>query len=136
MAARPTAQRTTKDVVEKSNQLDQQRNAPQPRLQKDTGTRGAAKGMTRDPAHNERAADATRSVMGKMRSANAPAAHLTPDDKQFAKKKEVDREAYKSPSTGRATKLGRRVEKPQDPKAGGPSGQKDRARHDKRHANK
>ena len=40
------------------------------------------------------------------------------------------------PSTGRTTKLGRKVEKPEDPKAGGPSGQQDKGRHDKRHANK
>jgi hypothetical protein len=40
------------------------------------------------------------------------------------------------PQTGRNTKLGRKVEKPRDPKSGGPSGQQDRARHDKRHANK
>ena len=40
------------------------------------------------------------------------------------------------PSTGRNTKMGRKVEKPRDPKSGGPSGQKERARHDKRHANK
>ena len=40
------------------------------------------------------------------------------------------------PSTGRNSRLGRKVEKPSDPKAGGPSGQKDRGKHDKRHANK
>lgn len=40
------------------------------------------------------------------------------------------------PATGRNSKPGRKAEKPRDPKAGGPSGQKDRARHDKRHANK
>ena len=40
-----------------------------------------------------------------------------------------------SPTTGRNTKRGRKVEKPADPKAGGPSGQRDRARHDKKHAN-
>jgi hypothetical protein len=40
------------------------------------------------------------------------------------------------PTTGRNTKLGRKVEKPRDPMSGGPSGQKDRAKHDKRHANK
>jgi len=45
-------------------------------------------------------------------------------------------ETFKGPTTGRNTKLGRKVEKPRDPKSGGPSGQKDRARHDKRHANK
>lgn len=40
------------------------------------------------------------------------------------------------PSTGRNSKLGRKVEKPRDPKAGGPSGQHDASRHDRKHANK
>lgn len=42
----------------------------------------------------------------------------------------------KGPTTGRATRLGRKAEKPRDPKAGGPSGQEDRSRHDKKHANR
>ena len=115
----PTAHRESKDASDKSNLHRQQRNAPKPR-------NGSAKSrpLTRE------------SIAKTTKGANAPAAHLVPGEKQFAKKNEEDREAYKSPSTGRATKLGRRVEKPQDPKAGGPSGQKDRARHDKKHANK
>ena len=135
MPARTSARRaSTHDVVEKSNLHDQQRNAPEPRNGSGaTKSRGSAKGVTNDPAHADRWAS---QAMKKMRAANAPAAHLTPDDKQFAKKKDVDREAYKSPTTGRTTKLGRRVEKPQDPKAGGPSGQKDNAKHNKKHANK
>jgi len=50
--------------------------------------------------------------------------------------KEQPRDNVQRPSVGRNTKLGRKVEKPQDPKAGGPSGQHDAARHDKRHTNK
>ena len=42
----------------------------------------------------------------------------------------------KHPSTGRNSKMGRKAEKPRDPTSGGPSGQPDRAKHDKRHANK
>src|SRR3954471_8533786 len=34
-------------------------------------------------------------------------------------------------STGRNSKMGRKAEKPRDPKSGGPSGQPDRAKHDK-----
>ena len=60
----------------------------------------------------------------------------TEDGKKGDRVKDLKRELYASPTTGRTTKMGRRVEKPQDPKAGGPSGQKDRAKHDKRHANK
>lgn len=63
--------------------------------------------------------------------------HLPPDDTKTAGRlKDIKREQYASPTTGRNTKLGKKVEKPRDPKSGGPSGQKDRARHDKRHANK
>jgi hypothetical protein len=43
---------------------------------------------------------------------------------------------YKSPTTGRNTKLGRKVEKPSEPKQGGPSGQTDLGKHNKRHTNK
>ena len=50
--------------------------------------------------------------------------------------KEGTRDLQLRPSTGRNSKLGKKAEKPRDPKSGGPSGQKDRARHDKRHANK
>lgn len=42
----------------------------------------------------------------------------------------------KGPTTGRATRMGRKAEKPRDPKAGGPSGQTERAKHNKKHANK
>jgi hypothetical protein len=63
--------------------------------------------------------------------------NLPPADKEQATHRKIDvPETYKNPTTGRNTKLGRRVEKPQDPKAGGPSGQTDRAKHNKRHANK
>lgn len=71
------------------------------------------------------------------RTAQAPAAHLPPDDKQRQQLlKDAQQELYKSPTTGRNTKLGRKVEKPAEPGPGGPSGQKDRAKHDRKHANK
>lgn len=62
--------------------------------------------------------------------------NLPTEDKKLDRTEDATRELYKNPTTGRNTKLGRKVEKPQDPKGGGPSGQKDRAKHDKRHANK
>ena len=40
------------------------------------------------------------------------------------------------PTTGRTTRLGRKVEKPSDNHTDGPSGQRDLTRHDKKHANK
>ena len=134
--ARPTAhQRPPLNDNDKSNLFDQQRNGPAP---KKGDSRAKAKGANRDTTHSERrSTDTMRSTLTQVtRRANAPAAHLPPDDKSLGKKNEQIDEVYKSPTTGRNTKLGRRVEKPMDPKAGGPSGQLDRAKHDKRHANK
>ena len=63
--------------------------------------------------------------------------HLPPDDKKrVTHTPEEVRQLYKGPTTGRNTKLGRKVEKPADPKAGGPSGQRDNGKHNKKHANK
>jgi hypothetical protein len=63
--------------------------------------------------------------------------HLPPaDENNMVHKKGEPQDAFQRPNTGRNTRLGKKVEKPRDPKSGGPSGQKDRARHDKRHANK
>jgi hypothetical protein len=62
--------------------------------------------------------------------------HMPTDDRHVVRTDDETRELYKNPTTGRNTKLGRKVEKPAEPKIGGPSGQTDRAKHDKRHANK
>jgi hypothetical protein len=43
---------------------------------------------------------------------------------------------FQRPTTGRTTRLGRKVEKPGDVGAAGPSGQHEATRHDKQHANK
>jgi hypothetical protein len=40
------------------------------------------------------------------------------------------------PSTGRTSKIGRKVEKPADVRPAGPSGQRDISQHDRLHANK
>ena len=69
--------------------------------------------------------------------AEHPGWNLRDDEKSQATHiKDEPKDMYQRPTTGRNTRLGRKVEKPRDPKSGGPSGQKDRARHDKRHANK
>jgi hypothetical protein len=65
-----------------------------------------------------------------------PSASTPPHDVTVERVEDATRELYKSPTTGRNTKLGRKVEKPADPKAGGPSGQHETTKHDKRHANK
>jgi hypothetical protein len=68
---------------------------------------------------------------------NRAGSNLPEDERvKLEKSKDELRELYNKPTTGKTTKLGRKVEKPMDPKAGGPSGQHDEARHNKRHANK
>lgn len=65
-----------------------------------------------------------------------PGAQLQPGEKTLrerAKDKLCD--LYR-PSSGRTTALGRKVEKPADIKVAGPSGQRDQAQHDRKHANK
>ncbi|HSV35182.1 MAG TPA: DUF3175 domain-containing protein, partial [Ramlibacter sp.] len=64
-------------------------------------------------------------------------AQLQPADKtKLDKAKEELRALYQRPSTGRTTAQGRRVEKPGSDKQGGPSGQTDASKHDRRHTNK
>jgi hypothetical protein len=43
---------------------------------------------------------------------------------------------FARPSNGRSTRMGRRVEKPGDAHAAGPSGQHEATKHDSRHTNK
>jgi hypothetical protein len=65
-----------------------------------------------------------------------PGAQLQPGEKTFMERaKDKLRDLYR-PSVGRTTMLGRKVEKPADIKASGPSGQRDQAKHDCKHANK
>jgi hypothetical protein len=71
----------------------------------------------------------------KSRAASTPAAHLPPDEKRQHRLKDELLEQYKSPTTGRNTALGKKVEKPADVRPGGPSGQKHGAK-DRKHANK
>ena len=55
---------------------------------------------------------------------------------RLEKAKDVLRNLCQRPSSGRTTALGRRVEKPGSGSPAGPSGQKDRAKHDGKHTNK
>jgi hypothetical protein len=65
------------------------------------------------------------------------AAQLPDDDRsRWEKTKEGLRNLFKGPSTGRTTALGRKVEKPGDQRAAGPSGQTDSTWHDSQHTNK
>jgi hypothetical protein len=71
-----------------------------------------------------------------------PRAQLQPGEKvqtQLAENEErldLVRTDPHRPSTGRTSKLGRKVEKPADVKPAGPSGQRDISQHDRLHANK
>ncbi len=69
-------------------------------------------------------------------AAPSPAAHLPPFEQRVHHLKNETSTAQKSPSSGRNTRMGRRVEKPMDPHAGGPSGQRDTNKHNHVHANK
>lgn len=67
---------------------------------------------------------------------NRPGAQLQPGEKTLLERaKDKLRDLYR-PSSGRTTPLGRKVEKPADAKAAGPSGQRDEAQHNRKHANK
>jgi len=68
-------------------------------------------------------------------AARTPASQLPPDDKRRVDHVK-DEVVYQRPTTGRNTALGRKVEKPADPRAGGPSGQHDSVKHNRKHTNK
>lgn len=61
---------------------------------------------------------------------------LQPGDKTWREKANDALRALERPESGRNGALGRRVEKPGESKPGGPSGQKDGAKGDGKHANK
>ena len=64
-------------------------------------------------------------------------AQLPADEKsRLEKAKDALRTLFQRPSSGRTTSLGRRGEKPGTGGDGGPSGQTDRAKHDRKHTNK
>jgi hypothetical protein len=90
--------------------------------------------------HSERPkASAYRSAMSKLTVyINRAGAQLQPDEKKRLEqaKDELRSLYHPRPSTGRTTALGRRVEKPGESKPGGPSGQRDSAKGDRKHANK
>ena len=71
-------------------------------------------------------------------SASAAWAQTEPpkDGTQLHKVKEEVQNIFQRPSNGRTTRMGRRVEKPGDAHAAGPSGQHEATKHDSRHTNK
>lgn len=66
-----------------------------------------------------------------------PWAQLQPGEiKQTQEAEDAERIDIQRPTVGRTGAMGRKVEKPADNKPAGPSGQKDRGQHDRKHANK
>ncbi len=58
------------------------------------------------------------------------------DVTHLQKVKEDVQTFFQRPSNGRSTRMGRRVEKPGDAHAAGPSGQHEATKHDSQHTNK
>lgn|GEM_PF-6748501 len=73
-----------------------------------------------------------------MARATATKVTLQPasDPRRGRRLKHDPEEVFQSPTTGRNTRQGKKVEKPDDPAPGGPSGQKVVTKHDKKHTNK
>ena len=124
----------SQEVTDKSNALDLKQG-----VFKKSSPRAIAKSLKDSADHSERRkADPYRSAMSMLTFyINRAGAQLQPGDKsRLEKAKEELKHLYHRPDSGKSTKLGRKVEKPAEPKAGGPSGQTDRGRHDIKHTNK
>jgi hypothetical protein len=68
---------------------------------------------------------------------NRAGAQLQPGDKlRLEKAKDELRGLFHRPASGKTTVLGRKVEKPGSGSQAGPSGQRERTKHDLKHANK
>lgn len=68
-----------------------------------------------------------------------PNAHKRPQSKRAGAQLQPDdktKPVHSRPASGRTTSLGKKVEKPGTGRQGGPSGQTDAARHDRKHTNK
>ena len=66
----------------------------------------------------------------------AQAATPPKDGTRLQQVKDEVQAIFQRPSNGRTTRLGRRVEKPGDCTAAGPSGQHESTKHDRGHTNK
>lgn len=88
--------------------------------------------------HSNHGHDPYRSAMSMLTGHMSRAGAQMPQDEKsrLEKTKEELRSVFQRPSTGRTTKLGRRVEKPGTGRQSGPSGQTDGVQHDRKHANK
>jgi hypothetical protein len=124
----------SREVTEKSNALDLESG-----VFKKRSARAIAKSLRDSAEHSDRRkADPYRSAMSMLTFYINRAGSNLPEVERakLEKTKEELRQLYHKPDSGKSTKLGRKVEKPNDPSASGPSGQHETTKHDKRHANK
>lgn len=79
------------------------------------------------------------STIAQFKHPSAAAAWAQSQPKDSTRLQKVTEEVqtfFQRPSNGRSTRMGRRVEKPGDAHAAGPSGQHEATKHDSRHTNK
>ncbi len=132
--ARPTAHKWSQDVTEHSDALDLKDG-----VFKEKDPKKIARSLKDSAEHSERRkSDPYRSAMSMLTFyINRAGAQLQPGDKlRLEKAKDELRGLFHRPSSGRTSALGRKVEKPGERQVGGPSGQRDGAKHDGKHANK
>jgi hypothetical protein len=132
--ARSTAHKWSQEVTDRSNALDLKQG-----VFKLKSPKRIAASLKDSADHSERRhTDPYRSAMSMLTFyINRAGAQLKPEEKdKLEKTKDELRDLYHRPASGRTTALGRRVEKPGEGKPGGPSGQKDRGKHDVKHTNK
>jgi len=131
---RPNAHKWSQQVTDHSNALDLKEG-----VFKLKDPRRIAASLKDSADHSERRhSDPYRSAMSMLTFyINRAGAQLQPEDKtKLEKAKDELRQLYHKPESGKSTPLGRKVEKPGSGKQGGPSGQKDGAKHDGKHTNK
>lgn len=131
---RATAHKWSQQVTDHSNALDLKEG-----VFKLKDPRRIAASLKDSAEHSERRhSDPYRSAMSMLTFyINRAGAQLQPEDKsKLEKAKDELRQLYHKPESGKSTPLGRKVEKPGSSKQGGPSGQKDGAKHDGKHTNK
>jgi len=129
-----TTHRWSQDVTDHGNGLDLKAG-----VFTQANPRRIAESLKDCAEHSDRRhGDPYRSAMSMLTSSmNHAGAQLQPGDKtKLEKAKDELRHLFQKPSTGRTTTLGRRVEKPGSGRQGGPSGQTDATKHDRKHTNK
>jgi hypothetical protein len=121
-------------VTERSDALDLKQG-----VFKQRSAKRIAESLKDSAEHSERRkSDPYRSAMSMLTFyINRAGAQLQPKEKsKLEKAKDELRQLYDRPASGRTTALGRKVERPGTGKQGGPSGQRDTAKQNSKHANK